>query len=253
MFRDEKPWLALGCFSVLMLVIAVVPAAIVPWIAGLTAGAAPAGWLGTLLLERVGPAWLTLIAAALMMLGAIPMHCAGMRPGRNAPVRRWCWVVSAGMNALSGALAVAAFHLHTQRPAELLPLLTGLLPGLILLTLSALALSVFSAAKKPLLILLAVADAALIVVQFVHPAGSWAAVFGLLAALCGLLTLALNVGHKDRLLLRDVSFGSFGAAMLIGFVVLVVLTEGDVLDGLDTGVDWPGHDGSARAARRKAR
>lgn len=252
MLRDRKPWIVLGCFSAIMLVIAAVPAAVVPLVQRWTAGLTPMGWWGTLLLERIGPAWLTLIAAAMVMLGAIPVHCAGTRRRRANPRQRqsWWWAVSAGMNALSGGLAVAAFHLHTQRPAEWAALMTGLLPGLAVLTLAALLLSLLPGVKKPLLIGLTVADAALIAAQFLHPAGTWAAVFGLLAALCGLLALALTAGRSGRFVLRDVSFGSFGAAMLIGMVVLVIITEGDALDGLDlSGMDVPD---SGQPAKKKA-
>lgn len=252
MIRDRKPWGVLACFGAVMLVIAWLPSVVAPWVADWTAGLTPTGWLGTLLLERVGPAWLTLIAAALVVLGAIPVHCAGTRRRRADPKRRqcWWWAVSTGMNAISGGLAVSAFYLHTQRMPELTALLTGLLPGMMLLLLAALLLSLFPAAKKPVLILLAVADAVLIVAQFLHPAGTWAAVFGLLSALCGLLALALNAGREGRFLLRDVSRGSFGAAMLIGLVVLVVITEGDALDGLDAGFDLP--DGGQPAKKNRA-
>lgn len=65
--------------------------------------------------------------------------------------------------------------------------------------------------------------------------------------------LALNAGREGRFLLRDVSFGSFGAAMLIGLAVLVVITEGDALDGLDAGFDIPEHAGSSRPAQRRKR
>ena len=65
-----------------------------------------------------------------------------------------------------------------------------------------------------------------------------------------LLALALNAGREGRFLLRDVSFGSFGAAMLIGLAVLVVITEGDALDGLDAGFVLP--DGGQPAKKNRA-
>lgn len=135
MLRDKKPWIVLACFCTVLAIIAAVPAAVVPPVQRWTAGLVPTGWWGTLLLERVGPAWLTLIAAALVMLGAIPVHCAGSRRRRAEPRRRqcWWWAVSTGMNALSGGLAVSAFYLHTQRMPELAALMTGLLPGVLIL------------------------------------------------------------------------------------------------------------------------
>lgn len=62
--------------------------------------------------------------------------------------------------------------------------------------------------------------------------------------------LALNAGREGRFLLRDVSFGSFGVAMLIGLAVLAVITEGDALDGLDAGFDLP--DGGQPTKKNRA-
>ena len=182
----------------------------------------------------IGSEWLILIAAAAVMQAAIPVHRMGLRgSGREPEERRpWCWVISYLMNSVSGGLAAAALYIHLEKTAETLPMLTTMLPGFSVMCAASLLLICFPGAKKPILCLAAVAAATLIVMQFVLQ-GTWSAVFGLLTAVFYLFALWLTAGHTRRPVLRDVSFGSFGAALLIGFAALVVISDGEALESLD--------------------
>lgn len=207
----------------------------------------------------IGSQWLALIAAAAVMLAAIPVHRMGLRRSRRDPMKRrpWCWVISFLMNSVSGGLAAAALYILLERTVEILPMLNTMLPGLAVMCAASLLVACFPDGKKPILCLAAVAAVTLIVLQFVLQ-GSWSAVFGLLIALFYLFALWLTASYAHRPVLRDVSFGSFGAAMLIAFVVLVVLSDGEALEGLDGLGDIGGGDagfdphGQVNVKRREA-
>lgn len=191
----------------------------------------------------IGSQWLVLNAAVVVMLAAIPVHRMGLCGSGSEPEGRrpWCWVISFLMNSVSGGLAAAALYIHLERTAETLPMLNTMLPGLAVMGAASLLLICFPDGKKPILCLAAVAAVTLIVLQFVLQ-GTWSAVFGLLIALFYLFALWLTAGYAHRPVLRDVSLGSFGAALLIAFVVLVVISDGEALEGLDGLGDIGGGD-----------
>lgn len=206
----------------------------------------------------IGGEWLALIAAAAVMLAAIPVHRMGLRGSDLHKRRPWCWVISRLMNSVSGGLAAAALYIHLAQTAETLPMLRTMLPGFAVMCAASLLVACFPGGKKPILCLAAVAAVTLIVLQFVRQ-GTWSAVFGLLTALCDLFALWLTAGCEHRPVLRDVSLGSFGAALLIGFVALAVISDGEALEGLDGLGDIGGGDagfdphGQVGAKRRGAR
>jgi len=207
-----------------------------------------AGMLPPLLWENGRP-WVMLALAAIIMLLAIPVHCRGLHRSRRDPKKRrpWCWVLSFLMNSVSCGVAASALFLHLEQQAAFWEMLPAMLPGLAVMCTVSLLLVCFPDGKKPILCLAAVAAVALIVLQFVLQ-GTWQAVLGLIIALFYLFALWLTAGYEYRPVLRDVSFGSFGAAMMIAFVVLVVLSDGEALESLDGLGDIGGGDAGFMAS-----
>ena len=70
--------------------------------------------------------------------------------------------------------------------------------------------------------------------------------FTILLSLFYHCVFALTV-NNDRLVLRDISFGSFGAFVIISIVVLFILTEGEILEGFDIG----GGEGKKKVKHKK--
>jgi len=48
-----------------------------------------------------------------------------------------------------------------------------------------------------------------------------------------LCVFGITVNHDERSVLRDISFGSFGSFIIITVVVIFILSEGEILEGLD--------------------
>lgn len=187
------------------------------------------------LLTRIGNQWATLILAAVMMLAAVPVYIVAGKHGRE---KTWLWGLCVLMNTVSSSLSVAAFYLHAECAVQAWPLLQGMSPATSVTALAALLLMLCPKQKKPALILAGLLAAVLVVLSLlpaVWPAQPQrsAMLFGTLTAVFYLVADGLTMGRGDRPLLRDLSFGSFGAGLLVGLVVLVIISEGDALDFFD--------------------
>ncbi len=187
------------------------------------------------LLTGIGNQWAALILAAVMMLAAVPVHIAAGRQGRE---KSWLWGLCVLMNTASSSLSVAAFYLHAECAVRAWPLLQGMLPAASVTALAALLLMLCPKQKKPALILAGLLAVALVVLSLLpavwtaQPQRS-AMLFGTLTAGFYLVAYGLTMGRGDRPLLRDLSFGSFGAGLLVGLAVLVILSDGDALELFD--------------------
>ena len=57
--------------------------------------------------------------------------------------------------------------------------------------------------------------------------------FALVTSLCFICVLGVTVGNDERDVLRDISFGSFGAVIITVIVVAFILSDGDASDFVD--------------------
>ncbi|HOB20423.1 MAG TPA: hypothetical protein PK830_02630 [Candidatus Atribacteria bacterium] len=60
--------------------------------------------------------------------------------------------------------------------------------------------------------------------------------FALISASFFIIVNGLTI-NNDRLVLKDISYGSFGAFIIITLTVALILSEGEILDGLDIPVE----------------
>ena len=61
--------------------------------------------------------------------------------------------------------------------------------------------------------------------------------FCLLISLFYLCVFGITLNHEERFVLRDISFGSFGSFIIITVVVIFILSEGEILENLDFGLE----------------
>lgn len=59
------------------------------------------------------------------------------------------------------------------------------------------------------------------------------ACFSIIIAMFYTCVFGISVNRDERSVLRDISYGSFGAFVVITAAVIFLLTEGEVLDGLE--------------------
>lgn len=187
----------------------------------------------------IGNKWVALGGAAATMLVALAVYFVAKRQ-QQAGVCRLLWLLCYLMNSAANGLSAAALYIHGAQAVEAASLLQGMLPGMGVMAVVATLLICFPEQKKLALGVGDMLSAVLVVMSFipavwdVQPQRS-AMLFGALIAIFYLVAYGMHVGRGERCVLRDISFGSFGAAMIIGFVVLVIITEGDSLDFADLG------------------
>lgn len=203
---------------------------------------------------KIGNKWMALGAAAAVMIAAISVHCMAYRKksGRKFPQ---LWIVCWLMNSAANGLSVAALYIHAEQAVKAGELLQGILPAMALMAAAAAVLACFPARKKLVLwtagILAAVLAAAswIPAVWDAQPQRSMM-LFGALTAIFYLVAYGRVVGREERVLLREVSFGSFGALILVTFAVLVLISDGEALEGLD-GLDLGGAGGDGATKRKR--
>lgn len=191
----------------------------------------------------VGNKWLALGIALLLMVGAIMLfgHAEQRRPEKNSPM---LWLLCYLLNSVANGFSVAAFYIHAAFSAAAAELLPCLLPAAALVFMAGALLACFPVRKKWILCFVGIGAAALLVMSFipaVWPEGYHrsAVLFGSLVAIMYLVVYGVTIGRGARTVLRDIACGSFGALILVTFVVLLIISDGEALDGLDFDLDFP--------------
>lgn len=171
-----------------------------------------------------------LVIAVLLMLAAIPFHWFGDR--KNA-----LYVVSLTLNAVGMGFSAGAYYSVTGLSAAFSALLPALLLPLFLLFLLCGLLCCLPRAKGPVtgvFLLLVIGLIVTSVVFWVKRGGAFYA-FSLFSHAILLLATGVciaTVGEEDRVLLRDASFGGFGAfwAVAVAALLALALASGDGCD-----------------------
>ena len=170
--------------------------------------------------------WQGLIAGLLLMVLAVPLHLlARKRPS--------AYVFSFLLNFIACGFSVSAYYLTEKIPANLSVMFFSAIPAVIILLLVYLMLQIFP--KKTAISAAAAANAVLLAAAAVLWAmtGRLSFSFGffcLLISLFSVCVFGITNNHDEQPVLRNISYGSFGAFVIITAVVIVLITEGDVLD-----------------------
>ena len=192
---------------------------------------------------HLGNKWVALAVAATLMIGAITLFglAEQRRPEKNSPL---LWGVCYLLNSVANGFSLAAFYIHAKVTVTAADLLPGTLPAMGVVALAALLCGLRR--KRLALWMTGFLTAALVVTSFIPamwPVGfpRSAVLFSALAAAMYLAVYGVTIGRGERPVLRDVAYGSFGALIVITFVVLLIISEGEALEGLDVGGDihWP--------------
>ena len=169
-----------------------------------------------------------LIIGIVLMIAAIPFHCIAKK--HNA-----LYVISFLLNTIANGFSLSA--LYTSKKTNLIfdDLLLAIIPSAIILLLTYLLLR---KSKKIALTIIVILNTLLTIAFTIF----WiirGGVFYSFGFFCSLILLfylcvfGVTVNHNERSVLRDISFGSFGAFVILTIVVLFIIYEGEIIDGLD--------------------
>lgn len=176
-----------------------------------------------------------IICSIVLMIAAIPVHILGKKNNRF-------YLLSFLLNSVANGLSVSTYYLVKNKELELPDMLCAAVPATLILFVVYAVLSLFGKSKKITLIIAGIINVALSVtlafLWIFYGYALWSfAFFCSMISFFYLLVFAFTVGHNERSTLRDISFGSFGAFIVISLVVIFILSEGDIIDGLDLGFE----------------
>jgi len=179
--------------------------------------------------------WYGLLVGAAFMVAAIPLHILGKKCSL-------LYVFSFLVNFIGCGFSVSAYYLTKGLSVNILELIIAAIPSVAILTLIYLMLQAHSKTKKVTLSTAAIINFALLIVAVVYwvKTGETFFSFGffcLLVSLFSVCVFGVTVNHDERPVLRDISYGSFGSFVILTVVVIVILSEGDVLEIGDLGID----------------
>lgn len=129
------------------------------------------------------------------------------------------------------------------------------IPSAAILFLIYLMLQIFAKTKRITLAIAAIINLVLLIAEIV----CWVKIGGtlfsfgffcLIVSLFFICVFGITINHNERPVLRDISYGSFGTFVILTVVVIVILSEGDILDGLGDGFV---PDGSGKSKKKKAK
>ena len=189
--------------------------------------------LSSLFATQICQKWYGLAIGIFMMIIAIPFHWNG----KKMP---WGYLASFIINSVASGFVVSAYYLKNQAVLNIYELLIATIPAAAIVFLVYLMLQNFNKAKKITITVAGIINAVLtitaIVFWIMH--GNVVFSFGFFCSLISffyLCVFGITINHDERSVFRDVSFGSFGSFIIISVVVIFILSEGEILDGLDFG------------------
>lgn len=177
--------------------------------------------------------WYGIIVGAVLMIGAIPFHCIG----------KWGYIVSFLLNSIGSGFSLSAVYIKNGYEIRISDMLMAIIPSAVILLTAGFLLQLFVRSKKVIVALACISDIVMMVVYIIR----WItkdndvfdsfAFFSLLMTLFYICIFGFAVNHEKRKTLRFISFGSFGAFIAVAFVAAFIVSEGEVLDGIEVLAD----------------
>ncbi len=172
-----------------------------------------------------------------LMIGAVALHVCGRKnPG--------LYLLAFVVNSFANALVAASYYLSFDLRLTLSYGLQALIPGTILLLLAYVCFGLLQKGRKWTSTILILCNSLLIIAAVVLWARGDRAYyslmfFTLLITLIYLIVFSVSVFREGASVRKSFSTGSFGLFALIALVVIILLSEGEALDGIFDGLDFP--------------
>ncbi len=181
--------------------------------------------------------WYGLAGGVVLMLAAIPFHWNGKKWNAG-------YMVSFLLNSVGSGMSVSALFVAKGMSIDLPQLLLAAIPAAGILLLVYLMLQIFHSKGSTVAIATVLNIAltvSLIVLWIIYGYRFYCfAFFCSLISIFYLCVYGITEEHEERSLLRDISFGSFGSFIILTVVVIFILSEGEILDGLEPDVNLGG-------------
>ncbi len=186
----------------------------------------------------VFPKWYGVVAGIVLMIIAIPFHYMGKK-------NVWGYFCAFIINSIANGFTISALKfLHNG--SNIYIMLLAAIPSAAILFLVYLMLQIFNKTKAVTVTVACIINAILItsLIVLIIRYGDFIFKYGVFCSLiswCYLGVFGVTINHSERPVFRDLSFGSFGTFVILIVVVIFILSEGEILDGLD--FDFGGGNG----------
>lgn len=170
--------------------------------------------------------WIGLLIGMAFMLLAIPMHIL-------AKERPFLYVFSILSNSIGSGFSVSAYYLTKGISLNIFTMIYVSILAVVILGIVFLLLCRFT--KKITFITAAIINILLLIITLIYwiKTGELFFSFGFFSLLMVSLFIYVffvTIDKIDQNVLRAISFGSFGAYIVLTIIVIAILTEGDILD-----------------------
>lgn len=184
----------------------------------------------TLFATSVCTKWYGLLIGVVLMLVAIPIHCQGEKA-------KLCYVLSFLVNSVANGFSLSAYYIDSEYALNVGEMLKASVLPVALLFVVFLLVRLFPEIKKYICISGVVIGCIMLVAFIVLSVKQGGVIFsfGFFATLLSLFYHCVMgvTANNNRDGLRDISFGSFGAFIIISIVVLFVISDGEILEAFD--------------------
>ena len=184
----------------------------------------------TLFATSVCTKWYGLLIGVALMLVAIPIHCQGEK-------FRTCYALSFLVNSVANGFSLSAYYIDSENSLNVTEMLKASVLPVALLFVVFLLIKLFPEIKKYICISGVVIGCIMLVAFIVLSVKQGGVIFsfGFFATLLSLFYYCIMgvTANNNRDGLRDISFGSFAAFIIISIVVLFIISDGEILEAFD--------------------
>ena len=195
--------------------------------------------------------WLGIIVGVIMMVAAIPLHRFGKK-------QNLLYFLSFLFNSAGCGFSASAYYITQKINAELGELFAAALIAIVFLFIASVVYCFTTSAFKVACIMLCVLDVAIAAFAVYGWVTDGNAFFSFLFFSCLVAffyIFAMQTAAKEYEtceIMRTISLHSFGIFILVTVIVILIISEGDGLDGLDLGDTGSGNSKKKNKATAKA-
>ncbi len=170
-----------------------------------------------------------IVSALALTLVAVPFHWFGKK-------HKALYFASIVLNNIACAFSVLSYYKYIDSKLDILTVLIAMAVPLSIVFVAFSMMQFMKVSKKATLVVTGVINTlvsiALVVLWIMYGGNVVSlALFASILSVLNLCVIGVAVDHDDRYVLRDISFGSFGAFIIITVLVLTIISEGDLIDG----------------------
>lgn len=172
--------------------------------------------------------WYGILVGIALMLLAIPCHLLGRKTFLG-------YVLSVALNSIGMGCSASAYYITSGICSDFKVLIVSTILPMALMLVITVIITVFPQAKEPVIAIAVILEIALIIASIVFwilRGGEFYAfsLFSHIIATFYTGALVITANEEERKLLRDISFGSFGAFVIVAVIVILVVSQGEACD-----------------------